>query len=325
MGNRIVANELNVVEMAKRLDPKNNVATIMELCNKKCDLLADAVATESNDLRSHVSHVRTSLPDVGIRMINEGTEKSSSSVEPTRHDIMLIESNPEIDEELIDGSGDPAKAMSSEIIPYTEAMMQYFVSCVLYGGMSERRGEIPGFAKMYDNSAMDNVISLGGTNDLTSIYIVEWDERLCKLLYPKSHPTIGVKYTDFGLRKCTDANNRIFMGYGHQVKMKFGMAVDDDDCVQRICDIDSMGLGIGDEAAKAHHKLITAKNLLPNMGAGAAIYCNRQTKTQFDIFAIDKSNGFYYMKDITGAPVTSFQGTPIRMLDGLMNTESRVQ
>ena len=327
MATRVFANELNVYEQAKRLDPKNGVATIVELLNDINEFMVDAISIEANDISSHQSHVRKELPVTGIRRINEGASSTHSVVEPQRDDIMLLEAIPEIDEKLIDPMPDPRKSLNNEIMPFLESEMQAFIDAVFYGSPSNALGEITGLSNKFGDLALSNVVGLGGTgSDLASVWMMEWDPMTCRLIYPRDSKSVGVEWNDKGKQRVTDASNNPYFAYVSQIKMQFGLAVTDFRNAQRIANIESDGVvnNIIDTANNKHHELVKARNRLLHAGKNAVIYANRDIKSQFDIFALDKANGFYMMEDITGGPVSSFQGIPIRLVEGLLSTETAI-
>ena len=327
MATTVYKSKLTVYEQAKRLDPENGVATIAELLNEISEFMVDAVAVEANDINSNQSHVRTELPVVGIRRVNEGASSTHSVVVPQRDDIMLLEAIPKIDEKLIDSMPDPRKALNNEIMPFLEAEMQAFIDAVFYGSPANALGEITGLSNKFGALALSNVVGLGGTgSDLNSVWMMEWDPMLCRLIYPRDSKSVGVDFQDKGKQLVYDSSNNPYMAYVNQIKMQFGLAVTDPWSAQRICNIETDGIlnNIIDVANNKHHELVKARNRLVHAGKNAVIYANRTIKSQFDIFALDKSNGFYMMEDITGGPVSSFQGIPIRLVEGLLSTESAV-
>ena len=54
------------------------------------------------------------------------------------------------------------------------------------------------------------------------------------------------------------------------------------------------------------------------------IYCNRTVKTYLELQAMNKTNVLLSLGEFNGKPVTTFRGIPIRTVDALLNTESRV-
>jgi hypothetical protein len=327
MATTVYKSKLTVYEQAKRLDPSNGVATIAELLNEISEFMVDAVAVMANDINSNQSHVRTQLPVVGIRRINEGASSTGSVVVPQRDDIMLLEAIPKIDEKLIDNMPDPRKSLNNEIMPYMEAEMQAFIDAIFYGSPSDSLGEITGLSNKFGDLALDNVAGLGGTgSDLNSVWMIEWDPNTCRLIYPRDSKTVGIEWNDRGKETVYDSSNNPYIAYVNQIKMQFGLAVTDHRNAQRICNIETDGIlnNINDIANVKYHELVKARNRLLHAGKNAVIYANRTIKSQFDIFALDKANGFYMMENITGEPLSTFQGIPIRLVEGLLSTESAV-
>ena len=55
-----------------------------------------------------------------------------------------------------------------------------------------------------------------------------------------------------------------------------------------------------------------------------AIYCNRPVASALDRQAMNKSNVLLNLTEWDGRPVTTFRGIPIRVVDSILSTESRV-
>jgi hypothetical protein len=54
------------------------------------------------------------------------------------------------------------------------------------------------------------------------------------------------------------------------------------------------------------------------------IYCNRVVSTYLDLQAMNKTNVLLNMEQFQGHVVTTFRGIPIRTVDAILNTESRL-
>lgn len=319
---------LTILEQAKRRN-LGNTAVIAELLNEYNELTIDAPTTEANDVYSHLYTKRTHLPTIGYRNINEGATKSSSKTIQVREPITLLEVWAEIDEQLIDHEPSPAAARQNELVTFIEAGAQAFAEKVFYGRKSGTNGDarqFEGLATRFGALANANVSqgAVPGTtaNAMSSVWMIEWGMDTAHLVYPKGAATVGLSEQDMGKMRVTDASNNPFMAYVNQMKWEYGLVIKDDRAVQRICNLET-GDDTENFVASANVRvLVKAKNQLTRMGRNAVIYCNRETKATFDIYAMEKANGFYYQQNITGAPLTTFQGIPIRMVEQLLNTEA---
>lgn len=319
-------------ENLKRTSPEGNVRPVVEVLAQKNQMLNNAPMKEANEIYSHVASKRNELPTPGLRSFNEGGTKDVSKVEQIRESIMMLDLNIEIDEDLIDPYPNPTELRMIETRAQLMGAAQELSRLVLYGNKGDDARECDGLATRFPTTSYDNVTSIGGTsssNDLTEAFMVEWDELAAYLIHPKGFGNGGIKTSDKGRIRVTDSSNNPFWAYAEQIKLQLGLAVVDDRAVQRFVNIEASGTSNNfiDTSNGKHHELVYARNRLPNMGmdGNTYIYVNRTVKSQFDIFAMDKANGFYTVADgITGEPLTTFQGIPIMMMESILSTYNTV-
>lgn len=317
-----MADRLTILEQAKRRE-LGNVARIAELLEEYNEFTIDAPTFEANDVYSHLYTARESLPTIEPRNVNEGAKRSTSKTRQERETITLLEVWAEIDEQLIDHEPSPGAARSNELISFIEAGAQEFAKRLLYGSKGDDARQFDGLTTRYNALAADNVTGIGGTGG-TSVWMMEWGFNTSHLIFPKGSPSIGLDEKDLGKMRVTDSAGNPFMAYVNQMKWEFGLTVKDPRSAQRLCNIDPAGGADSLDNATKIRELVKAKNRLPRMGRNAVIYCERNVKAQFDIYALEKVNGFYMQDNITGAPLTVFQGIPIRMVEQLLTTEGEV-
>jgi hypothetical protein len=163
-------------------------------------------------------------------------------------------------------------------------------------------------------------LDAGGTgNSLTSLYFVVWGQSTVHGIFPEG-TVAGFEYRDNGRVKVVDEEGGEFYALESQYKWYLGLAVKDYRYAVRVANIDTTAVN-----ADFLKTLIRAYNRLENVGAGkAAIYCNRNTKTLLDILAQDKANVHLSVETYAGKPTTQFWGVPVRVSDGILNTEARV-
>ena len=316
--------KLTILEQAKRRQ-LGNVARIAELLEEYNEFTIDAPTFEANDVYSHLYTKRVQLPKIEPRSINEGARRSASLTEQAREQITLLEVWAEIDEQLIDNEPSPGAARANELMSFIEAGAQEFAKRLLYGTKADGDArQFEGLTARYDDLSLDNVTSVGGSSGVTSVWAIEWGFDTVHLVFPKNATNIGLDERDMGKMRVTDSANNPFMAYVNQMKWQYGLVVKDPRAAQRLCNIDPAGGSESMDNATEIRKLVQAKNRLPRMGRNAVIYAQRDTKSQFDIYALEKQNGFYMQSNITGAPLTMFQGIPIRMVEQILTTEDDV-
>ncbi len=314
--------DLTVLEQANLIGPDGGILQIAEILNEENEIMMDATAKRANGVRANVTAVRTDLPQISIRKINSGANTTYPQTSQIEDQIMLLEAWPEIDEQLVDPYPDPRRARGVQLRSYIEAFSQSFAENLIYGNRGDI-GEINGWATVYNDTAADNCIDAGGTgNDVTSLWMAEWGPMNLSLIYPKDSNSVGLFNKDWGKKRVTDTGGNPFAAYVSQMKMEFGWTRPEPRSLVRVANIETGGTAnnLIQSDGLGHHRLIQARNYLKKRGKGkTAIYCNRDLLYQFDVWALDKVNGFYYQENITGAPLLVWQGIPVRLVEQIVD------
>lgn len=334
--------QLTLLELAKRTN-LGSLITIVEVLDEDNEWLADAVWIEANQTASHVTTRRTSIPSGQWRKINEGITPSSSSTKQLTEGIGILEDYSRVDKLLAELSGNVEAFRSSEDKAFMSGMGQT-LSDTLFQGSVASGATIPkpygdtegnperfnGLPARLDHVDLDMVYDVGatGTTECTSIYIAQWGERMMHMTYPKNSPTLGVIHENLGeqtIDLTTSAGTpKLMQALVSHFKLHAGLVLRDDRCIRRLASIRSVqGTSCSfSSTGNAHHKLIEALNALPYKGKNAVIYCNKEIKTQMDIFAVDKTNVNYTPQDWSGVSTTTFRGVPVRRVDAIGNKET---
>lgn len=317
--------QLTLLQQAQLIGPDGGILQIAEVLNQENEILKDAVTQMANGIRAHVSAVRTDLPAISTRKINRGATTVYPMSSQVEDQIMLLEAWPKIDEQLVDPYPNPAQMRGLQMKAYIEAFAQSFTENLIYGNPGDI-GEIRGWANTYNALSMANVDGYSGSGgDTTSLWMAEWDIMKLSLIYPKGSPAVGLFNMDWGKKMVYDTASNPYAAYVSQMKMELGWANPDPRALQRLTNIESSGTTNNLTTTTGHHPIVAARGRLPKRGSGrTAIYVNRDLLYQFDIWAMDKTNGFYYQQNITGGPLMVFQGIPIRLVEQILSTEAVV-
>lgn len=329
MSTKATTGYLTMVESVQRLGPDQMPARMFaEVLNEMNEITVDAAMEEANDIWSHMEHVRTRLPTVSGRSLNFGATRSTSSVKRYREQMMLLEVWCEIDAKIAEAQPSLEAYLQGEFGIYAEAAMQEACRIVVYGNPGSDSREVKGWFERYKALSDVNVVGLSGTgSDCTSLAMVEWGPQVNKLIYPRGHPSFGMMFDDKGKGRITDSSNNPYDAYSMKGTFEFGLSIPDETrAIQRLANIDTDAFGSRDlVATNAFRELHAARNRLQHAGKNAVIYGNRDVKTQYDIYADEKSNGFYSRADLaTGQPITSWYGIPVRMLEAILSTETAI-
>ncbi len=325
---------LTLADWAKRTDPEGRVPVVAELLSQTNEILEDCLFVEGNLPTGHRVVIRTGLPTVYWRALNQGIPNSKSTTAQVDESCGILEARSEVDKDLAELNGNTAQFRLSEDQAFLEAMNQTQASTMFYGnpatdpkqylGLATRYGTISGAG----NAA--NIIDAGGTgSDNTSIYLVVWGDNTVFGTFPKGSKA-GLIHNDLGEQTVYNGDGTRMQALATQYQWKNGLVVKDWRYVVRIANIDVSNL-VGESSAADLIKLMSrALDKIPNLNFGKPVfYMNRTVYSMLRIQALNKSqNVLAVEKGLnqfgTAANWLSFEGVPLRKVDALLNTEARV-
>jgi len=328
----IATTAMTLLDYAKRLDPNDQVARIIELLAQTNQILEDMPFMEGNLITGHRTTVRTGLPDVFWRLLNQGVLTSKSRTAQIDEQCGMLEAYSQVDRDLADLGGNAGGVRLSEARAFLEAMNQEMASTLIYGSASAPE-EFIGLAARYSSLSAgnaDNIIAAGGTGstDNTSAYLIAWDPETITGIYP-SGSRAGIFHEDLGLETVENAGGvtgALMRAYRDHWQWKCGIALKDWRYVVRIANIDVSNLGSASDAADLLELFADAEERIPNELGKRAFYVNRtvrrylrhQTKEQVS------AGGGVTFQNVAGKTVMMFGDTPVRRTDALLNTEDVV-
>lgn len=337
----LATNALTLADWAKRLDPDGKVPTVAELLSQSNEILEDAVFMEGNLPTGHRVTIRTGLPAVYWRAINQGVPGSKSQTAQVDEAMGMLEAYSRVDVDLANLNGNTGQFRLSEDQAFLEAMNQTQAGTMFYGnpatdprqylGLAPRFGTISGA-----NNGL-NILSGGGAASAnTSIWLVVWGENTVFCTFPKGSKA-GLVHEDQGQLTVYDPNNNPYQALQTHYQWKNGLVVKDWRYVVRIANIDTATFAAmsGTQATTAVstsilHLMTRALDRIPNMGMGrAAFYMNRSVFSLLRRLAMEKSvNALALQSGMnqfgTSTSWTSFEGVPLRRCDQILNTESTI-
>jgi len=322
---------LTLVEIAKRTDPRGGAAAIAEILNQTNEIVQDMVWLEANDTFSHKTTRRLSLPQAEWRKLNQGVGVNASRTMEVIDTMGILEVYAESDVELVNAAPDPQAIRMQEAVAFIEGMGQQLVETVFYGNTLQNPERFTGFAPRLSSVSQLNVYSQGhaAATYNTSIYFVQWAPIRVHMIYPRGSISVGLKHEDLGIGTVFtgtavfgESTTKQFQAYRDHFQIKAGMAVRDERCIARLCNIGynstTSGMNLSED------NIIRILNNMAQRGGGALMYMNREVFTRFDILAKDKTN-VQYMPDMPfGLPQIHFRGVPVRLCDQISNSEAVV-
>jgi hypothetical protein len=334
VGATLGSNVLTLSDWAKTRDPDGRTAAIIEMLAQTNEVLDDMLWKEGNLPTGERTTMRTGLPTVTWRLINQGVQPSKSTSAQVDEQAAMLEAWSEVDVELARLNGDVAAYRLSESAPFIEALTQEFTSTLFYGNGSVSPEEFTGLAPRYASLSAgnaQNIVNAGGAgSDNTSIWLIVWGAQTVHGIYPKGSQA-GIQHQDYGEQTIETtagiAGNRM-RAYQEQWTWKVGIALRDWRFAVRIANID-ISLLVANDATSPKLFLLMTKAMhrikSTNMGR-AAFYVNRTVAQYLDIQAQDRvsSGGQLTYEVMEGRTIARFRGIPIRTVDALLETEAAV-
>lgn len=324
---------LNLVDVLKRQEDGQQIATVIELLKQTNSILDDAMAMECNMGAVHRHTIRTGLPSVSWGMLYKGTPQSKSTTQQVDDTTGFVEAMSAVDARLLDLTPNPAALRLSEATAFLEALNQEMATGMFYHDTATTPEKFKGLSARYatlgGGAAGNQIVDAGGAgSDNTSIWFVTWGDNFTHLLYPKGSKA-GVQRKDMGQQRVTDADGNPFYVMEEKFTWHIGMAVRDWRYNARIANVDVSNMLAGSVdlykfMRKAYYKLQSRR--VP--GGRQAIYCNRDVLEALDGLATNggASDSFIRLRpmEIEGKEVLTYRGIPIRETDALLNSEARV-
>ena len=333
------SSNLTLADWAKRSDPDGRVPIVAELLSQSNEILDDCVFKEGNLPTGERVIIRTGLPSVYFRALNQGIPGSKSTTAQVDEACAILEARSEVDKDLAMLNGNTAQFRLSEDTAFLEAMNQTQAETMFYGNPGTAPKKFLGLAPRYGDLSADNSVNIldaGGTgSDNASVYLVVWGDQTVYCPFPKGSKA-GLTHEDLGEQTVYNADGTRLQAFATRYQWKNGLVVKDWRYVVRICNIDISDLlassGTQTSAAATNLVKLMARALyrIPNMAMGrAAFYMNRTVHSGMSIAALDKSQNVLAIQQGltqfgTASSYLSFLGVPLRRVDALINAEARV-
>lgn len=324
---------LSLLDHAKRIDPDGNIAALAELLSQQNEILEDMPWMEGNLPTGHRVTVRTGLPEVAWRKLNQGVAASKSTTAQIDEACGMLEAFSQVDKDLAELNGNTAAFRLSENMAFIEALNQAMADTLFYGdtGINPERflGLAPRFSDIGAGAPenADNIIDAAGTGtDNTSIWLVGWGANTVHGIYPKGS-TAGLVHEDLGLDTVRDASGRAYRAYQDRYQWKCGMALRDWRYVVRIANVDvsdltknaSAGADLIDLMTRALERIHSLSGVTP------VFYCNRTIRSFLRRQTVSKvaSSSLQY-DTVAGKPALRFAEVPVKRVDRILNNEARI-
>jgi hypothetical protein len=341
VGATLGANMVTMADYAKLLGPDDKLAPIIEMLNVKNSILDDIPWQEGNMTTGHRVVVRTGLPAVVFRLVNQGVPPSKSTAAQLDEQAARLEAWNEVDEMIAELASDLNQFRLSQALPYFESMRQTFTSKLFYGNFGLAPEEFTGLSLRFSTSvaanaaSAQNVIKAGGAGaDNTSIWLINWGPGIFGI-YPKG-TRAGLEHNDFGKETVEStagiAGNRL-RAYREQFIWRAGIAVPDWRSVVRIANVDVSDL-VADTAGATVKLIEYMSRAIDRIGptdGKLVFYASRTVKSILRVQALNKSTnalsiegGLTQFGQAVPGGDLRFLGIPVRTVDAILGTEAVV-
>lgn len=323
----------SLIDVAKRTDPDGKIAQLAELLNQTNPILEDAVWTEGNGALDHTVTVRTGLPTVYFRMLNQGVPPSKSTTAQVKEAMSIMEAYSEVDKDLAMLNGNTNEFRLSEDRAFIEAMNQKQAQTLFYGNPAVDPKSYAGLSARYStkSGAVNgrNVLLAGGAGvDNSSIWLIVWGQNTVFMTYPKGSQA-GLLANDLGEDTSTDSLGGRLQVLRSHYQWKAGLVVKDWRYVVRIANISAAALASGSppDLIKLMQQAI---DLIPSLPMGrASFYMTRAAAGGVRDQAASKTGNVLTVEQGltqlgTNIITQRFLGIPMRPVDALLSTEATV-
>lgn len=322
-----------LLDVAKRIDADGKTPLIVEMLAQSNPILAEMLWKEGNTTTGERTTIRTGLPAVYWRLINQGVPSSKSTTAQVDENAGMLEAWSEVDKELAELNGNASSFRLSEAQAFVEAMSQEMAQTLFYGNGGTSPEEFNGLSVRYSSLSApngQNIINGGGVgSDNSSIWLIGWGANSITGIYPKGSKA-GLDHENLGLQTVETtagvAGNRM-RAYQDRWVWKAGIAVKDWRFACRAANIDVSNLVADTSAADLTEIMIKMSHRIPNLsGVKPVYYMNRTLFQMLDIQRRDDviSGGGITYADIDGRSTPMFRQIPVRVTDALLETEAAV-
>lgn len=311
---------LTAIEFAKRNSLSDDQRRIIEELSVTNELLIDAPVVEANGAITHTHLKRTVNPHGTHRTINGGVGIGASQTKTVTDVICELSAYSQVDKKLVDRAVNKQQFLMDECASFIHGMGEDQADDIIYGNHSNDPATMDGFA-VRRSTLGDLTIGMGGSSNLTSVYLVKWGREFCKYIYPKGSKGMGISREDRGLQDvdAPDGNGKM-PAYVNYFNAEYGLTMGYENSMIRICNIDVTSVN----AATLIKKILRLRSKLAKGDGTISILCNAEIMGMMDEATVDKNNVIYTTQDPWGRDLNEIRGMRLRQIDAITSNESQV-
>ena len=320
-----------LIDLYRQTDREGNAVPVLEILARSNNMIADAIVGECNQGASHLTTVRSGLPDGTWRRLYQGVQPTKGTTTQVKDATGMLVAWSELDAQLVDLARNPQQFRLNEATAKLQRLSQQVAETLLYGDASLQPERFTGLAPRFNDfdAGNGNQLVHGGAtsgNGNTSIWFVTWGENTCHMLYPEG-TMAGIKREDKG--KCVkEAADGLYDVYRESFTWHCGLTVRDWRAISRVCNIRvadlranaASGADLVDLMIDAYYRLDNPGML----GGKTVVYCSRNIASFLHKQAAHRANNTLTLENFEGRPVLTFLGHPVRREDAILETEAVV-
>lgn len=332
-----VLNSVNVSysDIKNSLNPDGSAAMIIPILEMSCPVVKSATVIEGSATNGNQTVLEATKGTASKRSYNVGVAKSKATNIPVFDMACMYEANIETDLRLLEKFPNQAGYMMGQERSAVAAMTEDFESDFFYGNQKTSILSIDGLATRFNalSSTKTNkgyqVVGAGGTNNLSSLYLVGWGSGGANLFYPQGSQA-GIDRIVTPRQRVADANNNPYYAYCVNVNWQVGLTVENYRMLGRIANIDTVALnsfGSGTDTSPDLFKYVTTvKNRMQfKSGYKFAWYANETVYGVLERMVRDKFNVLLTQREQMGqSPELFLNGWPVLLSDKITNSETQV-
>lgn len=300
----------------------DDAASVLGELQKQIDVLDLMVWKPSTHGEYNKQFQATRLGTGSFAKANAPLTTISSSGDIIPEPVKLYEGESQVDERVLKGTQDPYAVRDSEDMMNLEGAFQDWAFNLFYANEGDTPDAFKSLARRRA-SLSTYCKGAGGTgSDLTSAWTLEISPAGLHLAYPKNSGTPGFKNEDRGRQRVTaPTGTGQLYAWCRLYEIWAALVLRNERALIRYCNIESAGTS---NIFSISDYIRYVKNNLASGGRNAYCFVNRTLKGQIESQAYtDVKNGALQVKDIEGyGPVTFIAGVPLRMHEGITDTES---
>ena len=332
MATNSVESGITMAEVMKAYGHDDKFLSVVNGLSERNDMIADAPYTEASTITyNEISRV-ASLPAPTWIKVGEGWTATMGRLQNDQEGIATMKGRAQINQDVAKKQANPARYMQLQETLHLEGMSQEAANTFVYGSSGTSPEEFDGIDIRYASLSSATVWPSGGVFDngedtgstCSSIWLIQWDEADCMLIYPRYDPNAGLSREEKSAQLLPTVTGS--SPYENVAKAWFditefewslGFSLSDNRRIKRVCNINSSP----DDAHTVDEKVLSHAIADFENAGPIMMYCNKQIQAQLQDRANEKGNVHFTPDSPFGKPMYYFLDVPIRRMEAITNAE----